>query len=181
MEDPHLFKQKSKSVDLENSDTEKPQFNSLEQLDELPKLRPTIKNTNKQNLVSLDNRTSQNSNRKIFSNGYNGSKAKFVIHNNAKQANANSQPGNLEILDRKPTNKNLKHVVNGGNSVTQKLPHMTNSYLKKTKQVFDGKKTTPLSDLTGSSQNTQWKKLQQVKKTIEEKKALISQFESVNR
>lgn len=58
---------------------------------------------------------------------------------------------------------------------------MSSSYLIRTKVQTDSKKQVPFTDLTNPVQNAQWNKLQQVKKTIEDKKALVAHYESINR
>ena len=175
-------KQRSKSVDLETDDNNKPQFNSLEHIDEESNLRSTLKKGESSDLGEFDHRIGQNLTVKFPSTGQTVSKPKFVIHNNTKLAGYNPNAVTQPITENKPSNKNLKQqAISTNNNITQKLPQMTNSIVKKTKQQIDLKKTVPFTDLTNPLQNTQMKKLQQVKKAIEEKKALINQFESVNR
>lgn len=181
MENAHPIKQKSKSVDLEAEEIEKPHFNSLEQIEEEPNYRKTLKGNQGKNVYDSGNGPRQETNSKLQDRRQSIAKGKFLI-NNTKQISGNNSISHQALLDRKTTHKNFKNTSTGVNtSITQKLPQMSSSYLKKSKQPVEGKKTQPLTDVTNPSTNVQWKKLQQVKKTIEEKKALINQFESVNR
>lgn len=181
MKNPISFKKRSKSADLEADDKGKPLFNSLEQIDDSEnQYRQTLKAEERSELRDMEIGGTGQSILKLPMATQGQGKPKFVIHNGSR-ANGLTQVNNQSTLDRKTINKNLKPLNVQNNNTTQKLPQMTASYLIKAKQTSDLKKTLPFTDVTNPLQNPQWKKLQQVKKTVEEKKALISQFESVNR
>lgn len=182
MQVPRPLKIKSKSADLDIDEFDKASFESIEEHNAIgADQRRTIKGKDKTQLSKLNTTIGQQSILKTSTDQSIVAKTKFVINSTTKPANGlknNSQA----LMDRKMTNKNLRHTNDPvNNNATQKLPQMSSSYVIKPKVDLDNKKTIPFSDLTNPVQNAQWKKLQQVKKTIEEKRTMISQFETINR